>query len=1115
MGRGPTNETFRRIRALYATGPVGDLDDARLLERFAVGEGLDREDAFAALVRRHGPMVLSVCRRMLDGHGPGRTDADDAFQAVFLILARKAGSLRRPDDLRPWLYGVAVRTGKEARRRALRLRDREGGPLDDALAAPAPADADLADLRAALDEELERLPGRYREPILLCELEGASRRDAASRLGLAEGTLSSRLARGRNLLRDRLARRGLAVGSLGAALVPRPATAGLAALVDASTRLAANVRSPHAGTVPASVAALAEGVLAMLAAARWKAAASSAAGLAALALTAGLAWGYGGLAPQPDPAPAVAPADEPEPAKQTGPVRLRGVVVDEADRPLAGAEVRLDPESIREVRATTGPDGAYEMAVDRPNLGNWTILARTDDGRSAGLLRVDRELTPAQAQEPARIVVRPSREVRVRVADAAGDPAAGVTVEAVAAYNAVAHETTGPDGEARLLVPADAVVPWITAQKPAAGFDYAEFGEGRAGDRVEGVKADALPAFVALTLGEPRTVRIRAVDEEGRPAAGVGFYVWLLKRDDRASVVNYASRIHHETTGPDGVATFDWLPRSKYSLAFWPMGDGITSRRIVIEEDQPDEVSARLERDVKIRGRVTRPDGSPARGIKVLAFGSGRGNDRGYERTRTDDEGRYTLQVPPGETYAVWVDDRDWTAPARMDVVAPAGRPIEGVDIGLVKGTLVKGRLTVGPDRRPATQAWVHAQQTRGAAPDDPREGGEAADRRVRMFANADVEPDGSYALRLPPGTYELTGPVRDDRSTLVVGDEPVLIRDFHMDRPERGRFSGRVVDESGKPAAGARVEIAEVSGIPFTVVADADGRFQTERRLERTYVCVKTADGGLGALVEVGPDEPEVALVLAPTATATGRILDEKGEPARREKLEWGFQVHDRETRDGTSYTAFAPEVVTDDEGRFTLPPLVVGQRYEIRIRRDDVYHLAGVAKPDKPGLMDLGDLSVGSERAASTFRDDAPDVGDVAPPIDATTLDGEPLRLSDFAGKYVLLGFWATWCGPCLAEEPHIRAAYDAFGKDGRLAIVGLSLDESIDAPRKFQDEHKVPWTMAFLNGGTQGPNAAYGVRAIPSLVLVGPDGKIVARGLRGAGIQAAVAKALSAKP
>ncbi|OJW19978.1 MAG: hypothetical protein BGO49_10675 [Planctomycetales bacterium 71-10] len=1044
---------------------------------------------------------------MLDGD---RAGADDAFQAVFLVLARKAGSLRRPDDLRPWLYGVAVKAGKEARRRAARIRAREGGALADL---PAPgADADLFDLRAAIDEELERLPGRYREPILLCELEGASRRDAAERLGLAEGTLSSRLARGRSLLRDRLARRGLAVGALGAALAPTAKAAGLDALADASVRLMLASPSLHGppGTASAAVA-VAEGVLAMLSAAKLKAlAAASAAALGVLVVTTGLAWGLSHGGPNPE---VPAQAEGPEPGAKAGELRLRGVVVDEADRPLAGAEVRLMPFTPREVGVRTGPDGSYALTSPGRNVGLQMILARSGDGRLLGTFTYGFDLTPPAA--PTRIVAKPAKEVLVRVADSAGKPVEGATVEAAGDYTALASATSAA-GEVRIAIPADHRVQWIVAKKAAVGCDYAEFGDfDKYPGRSEGVRAADLPPFVALTLGEPRTVKIRALDDDGTPVAGSSFSLWLLKKEGKQGEVNYGSGLQREVAGPDGVAVFDWLPRSsKGLLQFWPEGGAIARRRVVVEPDQS-EVVARLVRNVAIRGRVVLPDGSPAVGVKVQADGSGRELDNGRGSAVTAADGRYEMAVPPDEAYAVRVEEPDWAAAARMDVVVRRGRPVEGVDFHLAQGTVLKGTVTLGQDDRPATGVYVQIQQEGMDAPDDLREPGDRFGHRVRWSTSGKVDDRGRYALRLGPGRYSLLEPGAMKWVEIEIADQPELIHDVHMPRPERGPIAGRVIDSAGRPVADASVEFAPVdfAGARVLATTDADGRFATERRLLRTFVCAKSPDGSLGALVEIGPDDAELGLVLAPTATATGRLLDENGEPVRREKLHWGRRIPCNDDPDGPSYNAFAPAVVTDDDGRFTLPSLVVGETYRINIEGENFYPSAGVVQPSRPGPMDVGTLQLGSGSGGDAiFLNVAPKVGAVAPAFEATTLDDKPLSLGDFAGKYVLLDFWATWCGPCLGEMPHIRAAYDEFGKDGRLAVVSLSLDDAIDAPRKFQEERKLPWTVGWAKGGiASGPNAAYGVRAIPALFLIGPDGKVVDRGMRGEGIKQTVAKAL----
>jgi RNA polymerase sigma factor (sigma-70 family) len=173
--------------------------DRELLRRFS--EGHD-EAAFALLVARHGPMVLGVCRRILVRY----QDAEDAFQATFLVLARKAGSIARPELLANWLHGVAARTARKARVMAARRAHHERqiipvAPLDSL------PEADWRDLWPHIDEELQRLPDKYRVPLVLCYLNGLTNKEAADRLGWPAGSISYRLARGRELLRQRLGHR--------------------------------------------------------------------------------------------------------------------------------------------------------------------------------------------------------------------------------------------------------------------------------------------------------------------------------------------------------------------------------------------------------------------------------------------------------------------------------------------------------------------------------------------------------------------------------------------------------------------------------------------------------------------------------------------------------------------------------------------------------------------------------------------------------------------------------------------------------------------------------------------------------------------------------------------
>ena len=216
-----------------------------------------------------------------------------------------------------------------------------------------------------------------------------------------------------------------------------------------------------------------------------------------------------------------------------------------------------------------------------------------------------------------------------------------------------------------------------------------------------------------------RTARIKALDAEGRPIAGTGFLLWLLKKDGRSSEVNAFSRSFCATTGPDGVATFDWLPVTKDLLQFWPTNDAYANRRVVVEEEETEPVTTRLVRTEAIRGRVVHADGTPRRASWLQAYGSGKKHDNGRGEAVTGADGRYEMMVSPDEAYAVYVEDRDRAARSRLDVVVRRGKPAEGVDFTLTRGTLLRGTVSVGDGNKPAPRRVHPAGRERR-----PRAGG-------------------------------------------------------------------------------------------------------------------------------------------------------------------------------------------------------------------------------------------------------------------------------------------------------------------------------------------------------------------------------------------------------
>jgi RNA polymerase sigma factor (sigma-70 family) len=256
QGRRSVSAT-QSVRPLLPVPPSEDVADADLLDRFVRRKD---EAAFSALLERHGPMVLGVCRRLLqDPH-----EADDAFQATFLIFLQKARSLRDPASLGNWLYGVAHRVARRARTVAARWRVSERQVPEMAAADDSP-DAVWDELRPMLDEEIAQLPRKYQAPVILCYLEGKTYTEAARILGWAEGTVSGRLARARDRLRNRLALRGLALsGAIWPVLLSQKGTDIVSPTLVATIKKGALAVITGRSAAPAfstKVAALARGTL--------------------------------------------------------------------------------------------------------------------------------------------------------------------------------------------------------------------------------------------------------------------------------------------------------------------------------------------------------------------------------------------------------------------------------------------------------------------------------------------------------------------------------------------------------------------------------------------------------------------------------------------------------------------------------------------------------------------------------------------------------------------------------------------------------------------------------------------------------------------------------------
>src|SRR5262249_5190771 len=259
MATGQLNEVVEHLRRVVNPHDGSGLSDGQLLQNYLSRR---EEAALAILVRRHGPMIWGVCRRILH-HSH---DAEDAFQATFLVFVRKAASIASKELVGNWLYGVAYQTAMKARAMAGKRRQRERQVIEMPEAESVSHDL-WRDLQPLLDRELSNLPEKYRIPVVLCDLQGKSRKEAAKQIGCPEGTVAGRLARARAMLAKRLARHGLTVTGavLAAALTEETASAKVPLSVASGTIKAASIfaAGPAAagGAISARSVALAERVL--------------------------------------------------------------------------------------------------------------------------------------------------------------------------------------------------------------------------------------------------------------------------------------------------------------------------------------------------------------------------------------------------------------------------------------------------------------------------------------------------------------------------------------------------------------------------------------------------------------------------------------------------------------------------------------------------------------------------------------------------------------------------------------------------------------------------------------------------------------------------------------
>ncbi len=912
----------RQFGLLYEGGCAAGLSDRQLLERFTTRSEPADEAAFAAIVARHGPMVLGICRQLLGDHH----HAEDAFQAVFLVLTRRARSIRDPDLLGTWLYGVALRTARKARRGiARRRRTEEQGAMRQSAAGPGlRADRSMIEREQAeaLHLEIDRLPGAFRAPVVLCYFEGLTLDEAAQRLRWPAGTLRSRLARAREKLRRGLWRRGFALSAtaLVAAVGHRSVAASISPLLcDSTTQAAIHFAARHAarGALSAPAAALAQEVLRTMLLHKLKLAALSLMFLAVFASGAGFLTRPPAMGDEPPRAPA--PTQAPVAAKpdQAAPGRMFvvGRVLDPHGKTVPGASVMVygspkqpDGRPGENAPAAIGQAACDEMGryrLDAPRLSSATHFmvgaAAIAPGYGTGWVNLD-----VDADQPvADITLRPEQVIRGRLFDVQGRPAPGVKVS----VEGMGHPQRGPTNLPEFI-------------------EGPHFWAGNRADNPDGWPGPAI------------------TDAEGRfTVRGIGRKIRaLLMADD---------------------------PR-------------FARQRIVVDTDRTAEtkpVTAAMEPAKVIAGRVTFADTGkpvPHARIEITAYRGGPGYSNHFE---TDAEGRFRTNPISTDRYALFVhapEGQPYLSNSTGIFTWNKGSLEHRLDLVLRRGEVIRGKVVEEGSNRPVAGAALrYVGLPAGNAASGPRSD------------TTRTGPDGSYQLPVLPsrGTLVVMGP-SDDYVLQQMGQRMVrqglpggprwYAHAFIPCEPKPGAdpqeinvvlrrgmtIKARVTGPDGRPVREAQVLsrlLPQPQSMPWRLYwgeyhGDVrDGRCELHGLAPDVEVPVYFFEpkSKLGATarfsVKAAAGSP-IAVRLEPCGTAIGRLVDPTGKPlvGRRDPYLISMVVtpgpdrfnraaadQGRLSADADYLSRIDPadyaDLVSDGKGRITFPALIPGATYRV----------------------------------------------------------------------------------------------------------------------------------------------------------------------------------------
>jgi RNA polymerase sigma factor (sigma-70 family) len=826
---------LRRLRRLATAHDTRTAPDRQLLERFTRGR---EEAAFEALVRRHGPLVVGVCRRVLHQE----QDVEDVFQATFLVLARKAGSVGRRASVGTWLYRVAYNMALKARKQAAARQKREARSARPEATDPL-SEVTGRELLAVFDEEMQALPDGERQALVLCYLQGKTRDEAAREAGCSESTLKRRLERGKGRLRLRLARRGLALPAalLAAGLAQGAKAAVPAALTSAAVKVAHLVVSGQevASVVPAQVTALAAGAVRTMAAGKVTAVGALLVTLTVLGIGASL------LASASPPAgekgePKMPPvAVTPRPVDDKKEMTITGRVLDADGKPLPGAEVavmgaektalrgsELSPPKLEVLgRGKAGAEGRFRVDVPRTSSARYlgVIAVAGNAGHGVGW----QNLNPDADKPTAEFRLAREHVIRGRLVDVQGQPAAGAKVH-VSSIRPGEGESDGVGAPA----PGQELAFWPRPAVTDKDGRFEVHGVGRDMIATIGVSDDRFAAqSLYAPTGGPKAGReiLKTLEpahiiegtvtcaDTGKPIPGARLTVYAGKSelDSMFGTEGRADEKGRFRINPTAGAYFHVSAYAPDGEPYLTVQKKLTWPKAALKQ----QVELNLPRGVLVRGKVT--EGGKAVAKATVQFIPRQANNpnfrddavTGWQNTvPTDDNGRFDLCVLPGPGHLlIHASTPDYVfaeiGEGQLSQAKPGGRryyahavvpldlkPSAGpqdVTVTLKRAVTVKGRV-VSPDGKPVAEALVLSRLGVDALSSYWR--GLPVIARDGRFELHGCDPEKSYPVCFLDATHKAGATV--ELSGKQAGEE-VTVR-----LAACGEATTRLVDADGKPLA-------------------------------------------------------------------------------------------------------------------------------------------------------------------------------------------------------------------------------------------------------------------------------------------------------------------------